>query len=80
MERAVSNIFFENGVIKQDLLQKVVTSEEAKDFVCQKIMDFDMNNLKGIAMKSMGKDIVLLIIWGGIFGCLVGAVEAFLPL
>ncbi|MBR2316434.1 MAG: hypothetical protein IKA37_00525, partial [Spirochaetales bacterium] len=46
----------------------------------EKIMDFDMNNLKGIAMKSMGKDIVLLIIWGGIFGCLVGAAEAFLPL
>ena len=80
LERAVSNIFFENGVIKQDLLQKVVTSDEAKDFVCQKIMDFDMDNLKGIAMKSMGKDIVLLIIWGGIFGCLVGAAEAFLPL
>ena len=80
LERAVSNIFFENGVIKQDLLQKVVTSDEAKDFVYQKIMDFDMDNLKGIAMKSMGKDIVLLIIWGGIFGCLVGVAEAFLPL
>lgn len=80
LEHAVSSAFFEGGIIKQELLQKLVTVDEAEDFIYKKIVAFDMNKLKRMFFKFMGKEILLFVFLGGITGVLIGFAEAFLPL
>ncbi|MCH5150280.1 MAG: hypothetical protein J1G30_06405 [Spirochaetales bacterium] len=79
-EYAVSNTFFEGGIIKQELLRKLVTADEAEDFIYRKIMAFDKNELKRVIFKVMGKEMLLFVLLGGITGIVIGFVQAFLPL
>lgn len=80
LEHAVSNAFFEGGIIKQELLRKLVTAEEAKDFIYKKIMAFDMSELKRIVLKSVRRELLLFVFLGGFTGVLIGLAEVFLPL
>lgn len=80
LEHAVSNTFFEGGIIKQELLQKLITADEAEDFIYKKIMDFDMSELKRIVLKSVRKELLLFVLLGWITGILIGFANAFLPL
>lgn len=80
LERAISNAFFEDGIMKQELLLKLVTPEEAKELIYKKIMAFDMNELKQPVLNSVRKELSLFVLIGGFTGILIGLADAFLPL
>lgn len=81
LEKKIYNLFFEEktGNIKVEVLKNIIDSNELESLISNKILSYEAEELKRVGKEILGKDILKVILFGGVPGAIIGFFEAFLP-